>query len=102
MRVKETDLFLLGLMSTMDAVLGRHMAQVVCEVPLSEEVRAALLNEQGRFRDVLSIARGLERGAWEEISQPTSRLRLDESSIPGIYLHAIEWTTRIFQSASRE
>jgi len=100
MRTKETDLFLLGLMSTMDAVLGRHMAQVVCEVPLSDEVRAALLNEQGCFRDVLCIVLGLERGAWNDISQPIARLRLDESSIPGIYLSAVDWTTRIFQSAS--
>ena len=100
MRVKETDLFLLGLMSTMDAVLGRLMAQVVCEVPLSDEVRAALLDEQGCFGDVLRVVLGLERGAWKEISQPIAQLRLDESSIPGIYLSAIDWTTRIFQSAS--
>ncbi len=100
LRVKETDLFLLGLMSTMDAVLGRHMAQVVGELPLSDEVRAALLNEQGCFRDVLSVELGLERGAWKEISQPIARLRLDEYSIPGIYLGAIDWTARIFQSAA--
>lgn len=100
MRLKETDLFLLGLMSTMDAVLGRHMAQVVCEVPLSDEVRAALLDEQGRFRDVLSVALGLERGAWKEISAPIARLRLEDSSIPGTYLSAVEWTTRIFQSTA--
>jgi c-di-GMP-related signal transduction protein len=100
MRAKETDLFLLGLMSTMDAVLGRHMAQVVCEVPLSEEVRAALLNERGRFRDVLSIALALERGTWKEMSLPISRLRLVESAIPEIYLNAVDWTTRIFQRAS--
>ncbi len=100
MRARETDLFLLGLMSTMDAVLGRHMAQVVCEVPLSDEVKAALLDQQGRFRDVLSIALGLERGAWKEISNPISRLQLDENSIPQTYLSAVDWTTRIFESAS--
>ena len=100
MRVKETALFLLGLMPTMDAVPGRQLAQVVCEVPLSDEVRAALSNEQGCFRDVLRIALGLERGAWKEISQPIAQLRLDEPSIPGIYLSAIDWTTRILQSAS--
>jgi c-di-GMP-related signal transduction protein len=86
MRVKETDLFLPGVMSTMDAALGRQTAQVVCEVPLPDAMRAALLNEQGCFRDVLRIALGLERGAWKEISQPIAQFRLDESSIPGIYL----------------
>jgi c-di-GMP-related signal transduction protein len=100
MRIKETDLFLLGLMSTMDAVLGRHMTQVVREVPLSDEVREALLNQQGCFRDVLGIALGLERGAWKEITQPIARLRLDEFSIPGIYVTAIDWTRQIFEGAS--
>ena len=102
MAAKETDLFLLGLMSTMDAVLGRHMSQVVTEVPLSDEVRAALLNEAGCFRDVLSIVLSLERGTWEDISQPIARLGLDESLIPGIYLHAVEWTTQIFKSTSQK
>jgi c-di-GMP-related signal transduction protein len=99
-RVKETDLFLMGLMSTMDAVLGRHMSQVVCEVPLSEEVRAALLNQHGCYGDVLSLALAFERGSWKAIAQPIARLRLDESGIPAIYLKAVEWTTRIFESAS--
>ncbi len=101
-RARETDLFLLGLMSTMDAVLGRYMTQIVCEVPLADDVRAALLNERGRFHDVLSVAVGLEKGAWEEISQPIARLRLDEASIPGTYLGVVGWTTRIFQGASGE
>ena len=100
MAVKETDLFLLGLMSTMDAVLGRHMSQVVREVPLSEEVTAALLNEQSSFCDVLTIVLALEEGAWHHVSRPIARLRLDESVIPGVYLRAIDWTTRIFQNAS--
>jgi EAL and modified HD-GYP domain-containing signal transduction protein len=100
MAVKETDLFLLGLMSTMDAVLGRHMSQVVREVPLSEEVAAALLNEQSSFCDVLTIVLALEQGAWHHVSRPIARLRLDEAVIPGVYLRAIDWTTRIFQNAS--
>jgi len=62
MRVKETDLFLLGLMSTMDAVLGRLMAQVVCEVPLSDEVRA------GGTMVKISIASGYYQGARSEMS----------------------------------
>jgi len=100
MAAKETDLFLLGLMSTMDAVLGRHMSQVVREVPLAEEVAAALLNEQGSFYDVLTIVLALEKCSWHDISLPIRRLRLDESVVPGVYLHAVDWTTRIFQNAS--
>jgi c-di-GMP-related signal transduction protein len=97
MIVRETDLFLLGLLSSMDAILGRNMPEILRELPLSEEVKMALLNEGNRFRRVLLMVLAFESGAWKEVHRSATLLKLDESVIAGAYLQSIDWTARVFR-----
>lgn len=97
LKPRETDLFLLGLLSVMDAVLGREMSDVIREVSLAEEVKMALLNQECRFRHILDLVLAFEMGAWRDVEAGACRLRLDESVISSAYLQSVEWTARIFQ-----
>ncbi|MCA8943522.1 MAG: HDOD domain-containing protein, partial [Planctomycetes bacterium] len=57
----EQMFFSVGLLSVLDALLDRPMAELLDQMPLSETVRAAILDEQGPAGEALRLARACER-----------------------------------------
>ncbi|MEX1025895.1 MAG: HDOD domain-containing protein [Planctomycetota bacterium] len=79
--------FTVGLFSTLDAVLGASMSKVVSRLPLTLEVRAALLEHQGPLGEALAATLAYERGDWEGVSC----FGLAKGTIKEAYLDAVAW-----------
>ncbi|MFB6261280.1 MAG: EAL and HDOD domain-containing protein, partial [Thiohalorhabdaceae bacterium] len=88
-------LFLVGLLSGVDAVLGRPLAELVEQLPLSEPVKAALLRQEGDLGAVLDAVLGFERGDW----QRAEALGLPPQTLRAAYLNAVERADELMQSA---
>jgi len=61
--------FSVGLLSTLDSLLGMPMQQILESLPLSEDIQNALLHHQGATGKVLGCVKYYERGDWEKIDQ---------------------------------
>ena len=61
-----SDLFLMGIMSLMDAILEMPMARVVESVPLDRECRAVLLGEPSQLASRLRADAGAGIGAMAD------------------------------------
>ncbi len=79
--------FLVGLFSTLDAILGVSLESALNQLPLTEKVRAALLAREGILGQVLDCALAFERGDWDTVAA----CGLDPSAIQNSYLQAISW-----------
>jgi len=93
----EQSLFLLGVLSLMDAMLGRPLAEIVAEIALPETVRAALLGSPNHHREALDLVKAYEAGKWGEASELASGLHQDESQLSAIYTEGIDWAQKAFQ-----
>lgn len=93
---RETDLFLLGLLSVMDAILNRPIEDILAGLPVTKEVKAGLLAANNRFCHVLNAAVALERGDWDGLRDCIDYLEIDEESLQDLYLQAIKWARSIF------
>lgn len=83
-RQKPDQAFMVGLLSILDALLDRPMNEVLVELPLSDEVRAAILELSGPCGDILDRVLSRERGT----------LVLDEADeqrLGSAWIEAIEW-----------
>ncbi len=58
--------FLVGLFSNLDAFYNQPMRQLVEELPLSEDITAALLEGRGALGELLEYVRFYEKGQWLE------------------------------------
>jgi c-di-GMP-related signal transduction protein len=96
MRERETDLFLVGLLSVMDAVLGRSMVDVLAEMPVVDEIKTALLGGSNRLRTVLDSVIAQEMGNWHDLRICAKQMGVDESVFPQTYLQAVQWQRDIF------
>lgn len=78
--------FLVGLLSRMDTLLGLPMAQVLERLPVSDEVRAALLDGTGPHAAVLLLADAYENADWTLVDRLSS-----DGSLPSMYAEAVSW-----------
>jgi c-di-GMP-related signal transduction protein len=89
------DLFLLGLLSVMDAILDQPLAAILDELPVRREIKEALLARTGLYWNLLEIATAHERADWEAISALAIRLGIREDQIPEIYVSAVDWASAL-------
>src|SRR5216683_3255954 len=89
------DLFLMGLLSVMDAILDQPLDKILAELPVRREIKEALLAQTGLYRDMLDMATAHERADWEAISALAPRLGIKEDQIPGIYVSAVDWASAL-------
>lgn len=89
------DLFLLGLLSVLDAILDMKMPDILREVAIGEEIRKALLGEKNQFRELFEIVLLYERGDWEGVHAAAAKLSIPEAVIPDLFIQSVEWARGI-------
>ena len=89
------DLFLLGLLSAMDAILDMRMPDVLKEIAIGEEIRNALLGKSNALRRILDVVLNYERGNWDEISQAAANLGVRDEVITERYLESVDWAQQV-------
>ncbi|MCU1341230.1 MAG: diguanylate phosphodiesterase [Candidatus Acidoferrum typicum] len=94
------DLFLLGLLSVMDAILDQPLATILEELPIRHEIKDALIARTGLYWNLLEITTAHERADWEAISALARRLGIREGQIPEIYVSAVDWASALRHGAS--
>ncbi len=92
-----TDIFLLGLLSLMDAILDCEMKDVLEEIPVSDEIRHALLGKSSRLRCMLDMVSAQENGDWTRVSRCLECLGMAPDQYPMIYVTAVQWVGSIFE-----
>jgi len=85
------DLFLLGLLSAIDAVLDMKMDDVLKEIKIRQEISDALLGKENRFREILEIVFCYEKGQWQEIDRAAKRWHIHPDKVPELFMQSLEW-----------
>jgi c-di-GMP-related signal transduction protein len=88
-------MFLLGLLSQLDALLGIAMPGLLAHLPLDADFRAALSGEPSPMHDELRLAVLLERGAWAEAMPLMARLGFSPMDVARSSVDAQVWASRI-------
>ncbi len=89
--VPSAELFTLGMFSLIDAIVDQSMAQVMKELPLSGNIKNALVNRSGDLIGYLALIECYEKGQWPYVERLASALQVSEDRLPEIYLQACQW-----------
>ncbi|MCP4217253.1 MAG: HDOD domain-containing protein [bacterium] len=83
--------FLMGMLSLADALLNRPMAEILEELPLDENVKAALLGRDEVAGEVLKMVEAYEKGKWETFTDLADKMNMDYDAIAALYVESVEW-----------
>lgn len=94
---RESELFLTGMLSVIDAILDKPMADILAELPISEEISTALFPGDNAFARVLHLVVAYEQAEWERVREQAASLSVAEGELPAMHLQALEWAQQVFR-----
>lgn len=84
------ELFMLGLFSMLDAILGRPMQVILEDMPLAPDIKNVLLGKKSRYTALFDLVVSYERGNIRKFVALASKLGIREGAITGLYMNSIE------------
>jgi c-di-GMP-related signal transduction protein len=91
----DSDLFLVGLLSVMDAILEIPMAQILEKIPIDQNIRSVLLDGSGPLRPVYQLMLAREAGSWESAREFAVELGISESQTAEFWWDAMKWAREV-------
>lgn len=91
---RELEMFMVGLLSSIDALLDMPMEYILDQMAITDAVRQVLMNDAqapGEMKRILAAALACERGAWGAVMEQSAALRLTQSELAVLYYDAMNW-----------
>jgi c-di-GMP-related signal transduction protein len=83
--------FLVGLFSLVDAMLDRPMNDILRELPLDDEIVAALLRGDNDLGRLHTLARHYEKAEWSEYAVGAGTLGIADKEVAELYRQSVSW-----------
>ena len=84
------SLFLAGLLSNFDAILGISIPELLRRVHVADEVAAALLGKEGPFTPYVTVATAFVQGDFDKVEELASLMGVLDD-LPGWFAEASMW-----------
>ncbi len=85
------EMFLLGLFSLLHAMLDMSMENIMERLPLSKDIKMALVEESGPFSPYLETVIAYENGDWQTFQQRMETINVEPEEMLNAYLDAVSW-----------
>ncbi len=92
------DAFLLGLFSTIDALLDKKMEDIVQDLPFSDELKAALVQEPSEYNKLYDFMLSYENGTVnaDDFEFGTNKDKME--LVSKLYIEAVRWQDSVLSS----
>jgi len=96
-----SELFLVGLCSLLDAMLGRSMEEALEHLPLSPAAKQTLLGAPSPMRSVLDSILAQENGDWADVDLSAADAGVTPASLSNAYIGALRWARALTRTEGR-
>nr|HMM30481.1 HDOD domain-containing protein [Clostridia bacterium] len=93
----ESDYFIAGMFSSLDALLNTTMEKALTGLPISDEVRDALLGTEGQLRCHIDMVMHIERADWSFLERKCGYNCPDPEKYMDYYMESIRWQQAMSQ-----
>lgn len=94
-----SDLFLVGMLSVMDAILELPMGLVLDGISVEPDTRAVLLGERCRLTPIYDLMIAQETGEWNEAEGLANELHLPDTFAVDAHWTAMQWASEMTAEA---
>jgi len=97
--VSGETMFLLGLLSRLDALLGQPMEEILAGLPLDDAVKAALLGEKNLPALTLRLVEDIETASWGRAEKILAHLGIGQDQAAVLHSKAAAWAGTVLGEA---
>ena len=95
LRHSSEDVFLFGLFSMLDVLMGMPMQSALEGTYIAKSVHDALVYHTGRICDMLDLVISLEQSGWEKADRLAASMGADARIVSEEYLDAVRWCNEL-------
>lgn len=89
--------FTVGLFSVLEVLMDMSLTDILAQIPLTDEIKQALLNHEGELGRLLETVIAYEEGRWEEVRYGD----LSVQTFRSCYFEAINWAENSFSTLTQ-
>lgn len=93
-------MFLLGLLSLLDLMLGHTMQEIIGNMPLDASIKAALMDQDNSCHTWLEVVRALENADWKRATELLKVCGMSQEQAARMHAAAAVWANNILHESS--
>ena len=90
MPISKSEAYLMGMFSTLNYLIDAPLEDILAEVPVADEIKAALLNHEGRCGMLYDLVLSYEAADWEKITTLAEELGIPDNMMTSVYFICME------------
>lgn len=91
-------LFLVGIFSCLDRLLRRPLAEILADIPLADDIRAALLDRNGPYAPLLAVAEAGDAADLQRMASAAEMAGVNAEHVNSALLAATAWASEITEA----
>ena len=96
--INAADAYLMGMFSTLGYMIDATMEEILQDIPIVDEVKAALVSGEGEAGKLYELILCYEKADWKKIKEITKELGLQTNVIAQIYMECIDEVNEIWEN----
>ena len=102
MPINRNDAYLMGMFSTLNYLIAAPLEEILAEIPISMDVKAALLLHEGRCGALYDLVLSYERADWPAIGSLAGELEIPVNLLTNTYFQCLEEVNGIWAQLMME
>ena len=90
MPITRADAYLLGMFSTLNYLIDAPLEEILAEVPVVDEIKAALLHKEGRCGKLYELILSYESADWHKITVLAEELGIPDNMLTSAYFVCVD------------
>ena len=90
MPISKAEAYLMGMFSTLNYLIDAPMEEILEQVPVADEIKAALLRREGRCGQLYELVLSYESANWERINVLAEELGIPDNMMTSVYFICME------------
>ncbi|MGE4548096.1 MAG: EAL and HDOD domain-containing protein [Intestinibacillus sp.] len=90
-----SEYFFTGSFSMIDILLNRSMGEILAGLPLTEEVKEALLGAENDLKEMLDLIISFEKAEWDTLQQSALLNAISADRFMYLYVNAVKWASQL-------
>lgn len=97
MPITKNEAYLMGMFSTLNYLIDAPMKEILEAIPISNEVREALLNHTGRCGILFDLALSYEQANWNRMTELAGKLEIPTHRLTQVYFNCMEHVNAVWR-----
>jgi EAL and modified HD-GYP domain-containing signal transduction protein len=97
MPISKNEAYMMGMFSTLNYLIDAPLEEILSEVPVSDEIKDALLHKTGRCGMLYELVLSYEAADWGKISSLAEQLGIPNGILTSVYFVCMENVNTIWE-----